>query len=363
MLTDFVVQARPRVIDATRISDGRLVYIKAVLTNSEELRILRMLSQQDIKDDPRNHCVPLLDVLLDDEDPGVSYIVMPFLRLVDNPPFETIGDAVDFVGQILEVSGFYSLRLQLLLDDLCSFNKGLEFIHDHDVAHRLASSQSRFPLFLTNAKYRDCAYKNIMMDADVLFPNGYHPVVTTREPLNDVGTKILPRAAGKIRYYYIDFGIASHLPQGRTPRLVLGRDGLDQSVPELSFEVPYDPFKVDVFIIGNLLKETFLEVNPYMRLHVNSLTSLCQKYSNVEFLRMLATAMTRQQPQERPTASDAHKTWRESRKDIGKFRLSHRLRARDEIWPVSIALDGVALLGQGLRIGKQVFAWIETSQG
>ena len=40
---------------------------------------------------------------------------------------------------------------------------------------------------------------------------------------------------------------------------MLGTDGLDSDVPELSSKVPYDAFKVDIFILGNLFrKELFL---------------------------------------------------------------------------------------------------------
>jgi hypothetical protein len=36
-------------------------------------------------------------------DETISYIVMPFLRLSDNPPFETVWEVGDFVDQLLEV--------------------------------------------------------------------------------------------------------------------------------------------------------------------------------------------------------------------------------------------------------------------
>lgn len=45
----------------------------------------------------------MLDVIQDDEDPSISYLVMPFLRLMNDPPFEHVEEVVDFVDQILEV--------------------------------------------------------------------------------------------------------------------------------------------------------------------------------------------------------------------------------------------------------------------
>lgn len=53
--------------------------------------------------DSRNHSVPVLELFVDDEDPEISYMVMPFLRYFDSPEFQTVGEIVDFVDQILEV--------------------------------------------------------------------------------------------------------------------------------------------------------------------------------------------------------------------------------------------------------------------
>jgi hypothetical protein len=54
-------------------------------------------------DDPANHSVPILDTFEDLVDKSISYLVMPFLRLTDNPPFEVVEEVLDFVDQILEV--------------------------------------------------------------------------------------------------------------------------------------------------------------------------------------------------------------------------------------------------------------------
>ena len=64
------------------------------------------------------------------------------------------------------------------------------------------------------------------------------------------------------KYYYVDFVSSSHVPQDAPDKLVVGRYGRDQYVPELSDTVPYDPFKVDIYIIGNVLFFEFLAVIP-----------------------------------------------------------------------------------------------------
>ena len=97
-------QLRPLLVDATRISDGKLVYIKEVRTGDLESSIALMLSAID---DPANHSVPILDTFEDSVNKSISYLVMPFLRLTDDPPFEVVEEVMGFVDQILEVRPGY----------------------------------------------------------------------------------------------------------------------------------------------------------------------------------------------------------------------------------------------------------------
>lgn len=96
-----LLQGRPLLVDATRIADGKLVYIKQVVTGDEESRLTLMLNSHE---DPANHTVTILDTFVDTTDETISYLVMPFLRLFDEPPFESIGEILDFADQVLEVS-------------------------------------------------------------------------------------------------------------------------------------------------------------------------------------------------------------------------------------------------------------------
>lgn len=45
-----------------------------------------------------------MDSFPDDRLENVSYIVMPFLRRMDDPPFNFVGDVLDFADQVVEVS-------------------------------------------------------------------------------------------------------------------------------------------------------------------------------------------------------------------------------------------------------------------
>lgn len=109
--------------------------------------------------------------------------------------------------------------------------------------------------------YRDCSFKNILMDGSRMFPRGFHPVQDIF--LNDdllTPAPMIPRLEAGVTYYFVDYGISSYFPTGSQHRLVVGKLGRDQDVPELSQEVPYDPFKVDIFTLGNVLRREYLNV-------------------------------------------------------------------------------------------------------
>jgi hypothetical protein len=92
------------VLDATRISDGEFVMLKAVRRNDHpfEVEIARYLMSEPLRSDPMNHCVPILDVLNVPDDPR-DIIVMPLLRPFSDPPFETFGEVVGCLRQLFEV--------------------------------------------------------------------------------------------------------------------------------------------------------------------------------------------------------------------------------------------------------------------
>lgn len=62
-----------------------------------------------------------------------------------------------------------------------------------------------------------------------------------------------------MHYYYIDFGFAVRFPEGAST-YVVGDIGHDGEVPELSSDVPYEAFKVDIFALGNLFFKHFEQV-------------------------------------------------------------------------------------------------------
>ncbi|PPR05938.1 hypothetical protein CVT24_006660 [Panaeolus cyanescens] len=102
-------------LDATRINDGLQVYLKRVVKDSDERRIIEYLMDATIAQTAQRY-VPFLEILDHiPNDPNYVLAVMPLLQDLRIPRFETIGECVDCVEQLLE---------------------SVQFLHHHNIAHR-----------------------------------------------------------------------------------------------------------------------------------------------------------------------------------------------------------------------------------
>lgn len=108
-------------LEATRISDGKDVVLKKVVNefHPQEGLFGRLFSSQAHASHPSNHCVPVYDVF---EVPGshdkrISLVVMPLLQSWNSPVFETVGEAVEFFRQLLQVSSPAHSKFSLI--DVC----------------------------------------------------------------------------------------------------------------------------------------------------------------------------------------------------------------------------------------------------
>jgi hypothetical protein len=120
----------------------------------------------------------------------------------------------------------------------------------------------------------DCVLHNFLMDPGAMYPEGFHPVqVAYKRDYSGIAT-YLPRSSVGVKYYFADFGISVHMPGEDGPRFVTGNLGRDRDPPELSNTVAYDPFKLDIFIIGNMLKQEFCDVTIPLRHSSMKLTTL-----------------------------------------------------------------------------------------
>jgi hypothetical protein len=92
-------------IDAIRLSDGKGVALKKVELSDHagEVELALFLSSSKLASDPRNHCVPIYEVLSRQEENDFKILVMPRLRELKSPKFDTCGELVECFRQLIEV--------------------------------------------------------------------------------------------------------------------------------------------------------------------------------------------------------------------------------------------------------------------
>ncbi|KAJ7589518.1 hypothetical protein C8J56DRAFT_1049164 [Mycena floridula] len=122
-----------------------------------------------------------------------------------------IAEVIDFMRQMLE---------------------GLVFMHEHNIPHR------------------DISALNVMMVGTNVMPAGHHFSSTSRYAL-DSGFLVSSRRYNRcsvvpVRYFYIGFGFSHQYPEGPERTRILGIEGQAKVTPEISEDVPYNPFRADI---------------------------------------------------------------------------------------------------------------------
>ncbi|KAF8596047.1 kinase-like protein, partial [Ceratobasidium sp. AG-I] len=294
-------------LDAVRVSDGRQVMIKKLLPSTDnsgddgqkELKIVRHLSSPPLQSDRRNHSMPYLDSFPIPNVSDGTFLVSPLFVEWNKVPLETINQAIDFINQLLE---------------------GLAFLHENRIAHR------------------DCTPPNIMMDWSSLVDEPFHPIYNAFSFDGEYRLDIRKRSQGNVRYYFIDFGLSTWFETQDTPTLVTGPEGREQTVPELHGGKPYDPFKVDVFILGAFLER-----------------DLVKEFHGLEFLEPLLRQMKSQTPHDRPTAAQAAQTFSTLARKVPPRNLSWPMTSRQSgiVDSVTFAFNG--LMNRGLYAVHKMF--------
>ncbi|TFK92748.1 hypothetical protein K466DRAFT_201477 [Polyporus arcularius HHB13444] len=267
---------RGSIVDATRLSDGRVVTIKKVeksYTPWEE-SIIRLFSTAPLASDPHNHAVPLYDVLQSPMDKDATLIVMPYLVRIHKYRYDTVGEALECFRQLFE---------------------GLK---DNLVAHC------------------DVHLVNVLMDPTPLLSELPHPIRPERSYDFKRKVKQRTRTEHLTRYHFIDFGLSRRFSPGDDLVAPVSYGG-DKSVPE--YKDPKrsvsNPFAIDVYCLGNMLREWFMD-----------------KSRSLEFMRPLIDEMTLKVPEERPTMDEAFQRFEELRLSLSQWTLRSRFVYRNEFF-------------------------------
>ncbi|KAJ3551172.1 hypothetical protein NM688_g4864 [Phlebia brevispora] len=205
-----------------------------------------------ISDETHPYELEVLDV---PEKSHLHVLVMPLLRPFNDPHFETAGEAVDYFQQVFE---------------------GMQFIHQCHVAHR------------------DCMDFNIMMDPAPMYPNLYHPQHTLLTRDRKHLAKHYSRTRRPTKYYFIDFGLSG---------IYNPADG-----PTIDRPTPHDVYPTDIYYIGNMICETFL-----------------QKCTGLEFMKPLVDDMVQDDPKKRLKIDEVLRRFAEIRRPLLWWRLRAHL--------------------------------------
>ncbi|EIW83440.1 hypothetical protein CONPUDRAFT_136453 [Coniophora puteana RWD-64-598 SS2] len=273
-------------LDAVRTSDGKFVMLKLLKFQSSnpseaevgryEVEIGQKFSSEPLAADPSNRCVPIYDVLYPPNDDNSRILVMPLLRTLDDPQFDTIGEGVDFCDQIFV---------------------GLKFMHDNHVAHR------------------DCSMINVMMEATSMFVGDWHPMNQNKTRDFAAYVKYYTRTQRPPRYYYIDFGYSRRYdPSTSDPREKVMIGG-DDTVPEHQGNnpPPQNPFRTDIYCVGNVIRECLLN-----------------ETRGFEFLVPLVAEMMHKDPKQRPSATEVVERFDNLTKGLSSWKLRSRVIYRGE---------------------------------
>ena len=152
------------------------------------------------------------------------------------------------------------------------------------------------PRLTPSAHDSDCTYENIMLDPSGMFPDSFHPADPRKSKDFRQTAKVYSRTRRPTRYHLIDFGLSRLYDPAKGPPLDRPLRGGDKSAPEhQDRETPCNPFPTDVYYLGNLVREDYMEVRSFFK---KIFKTLCVTFSEPEILwpRIYATTHRRYGP-------------------------------------------------------------------
>lgn len=101
------------------------------------------------------------------------------------------------------------------------------------------------------------------MDGNGIYTEKWSPWY--RDYKSDLTGRISPRytrTERSPRYYIIDFGFSKRFREEDVPPSIVPKQATDLTVPEYRTpDTPCDPFPIDVYTLGNLIRTDFMDVS------------------------------------------------------------------------------------------------------
>ncbi|TFK74339.1 hypothetical protein BDN72DRAFT_833694 [Pluteus cervinus] len=273
---------RAAIVDAIRMKDGKRVLLKRTYQSKwpYEAEVSQLFGTEPLVSDPRNYCVPLEDTICPPDEPDLKILVFPFLQRLNAIPFDTVGEIVDFLSQILT---------------------GLQFMHYHHVAHR------------------DIGEPNVMMEGNGLFPDGWNQAYAGLLPDGRKASKVFTRTQRPPKYYLIDFGLSRQYDPSDPNPLDEPIYGGDKTVPEFKTNrEAFNPFQTDIYYMGNMIRKYITEGHRiYGSVEFTG-------YFGTGFLRPLVKDMVQDDPEKRPTIDEVVTRFEKICKKLSIWKLRSR---------------------------------------
>ncbi|KIM37420.1 hypothetical protein M413DRAFT_77141 [Hebeloma cylindrosporum] len=276
---DGIYLRRTQICDAVHVPTGALVVLKRTDKTfyPREAAIMQYLSSEPLASDPRNHCPRLMDVFEPPVYKGhtTQILFMPLLRPFHSPTFDTVGEGIDCFRQLFE---------------------GLQFLHEHHIAHR------------------DLNINNFMMEWTNMFPEGFHPQADRRKKDMSGPAPFFTRTQRPTRYIIIDFGMSTQYNPGNLSPREKSLIGGDKTVPEfLKGEEYHDPYKTDIYYVGNLIRTEFMQGHPII-------TDI-PGYKGFDFMKPLIDDMVQDDPSKRPSMDEVVQRFEELVQGLTQWKL------------------------------------------
>ena len=100
-----------------------------------------------------------------------------------------------------------------------------------------------------------------MLDPSNMYPESFHPAEINRSKDFRRKAKWYSRTRRPTKYHIIDFGLSRRYDPANGPPLDKPYRGGDKSAPEhLDTEIFCNPFPTEVYYLGNLVREEFIQV-------------------------------------------------------------------------------------------------------
>ncbi len=282
-------------MDAVRASDGDIVILKSIRKSRHpyEIEIARYFSTPPVSSDPRNHCCPVLDVLQDPSNADVEIMVMPLLRLFNEPPFATVGEVI--CGKRLRYADSLRFCAKLNVPSFSGSSVHAPASRCTSVCDHTDSTCLAFSGFGS-----DCGALNVMMDPRPILPNNFHPQAPHRNLDGQGFVKPYTRTARPVKYYFTDFGISRRYSADEPDPLEVPIFGGDKTVPEHLEDPlrPRNPFRTDVYYLGSLIRTRLLQVrkSPSSRTtySLRACPGICESHSHRTACRQDGSSRTGQ---------------------------------------------------------------------